>query len=108
MEADLLSPEASVLTWLSSSEERPPSLDEEISATQKINDYKATRPDDITKEILAAFKEHLPWDGKQALVHFIAGADDGKLMQLAYRLYTAILLPRKFNWLGNLEPGFIC
>ncbi|RHZ55671.1 hypothetical protein CDV55_100414 [Aspergillus turcosus] len=57
MEADLLSPEASVLTWLSSSEEQPPTLDEEIRASQKIKDYKATRPDDITKEILAAFKD---------------------------------------------------
>lgn len=88
-----MSPEASVLTWLSSSEEQPPTLDEEIRASPKIMDYKATRPDDSTKEILAAFKEHLPWDGIQALVSFIAGADDGELMQLAYHLYTAILLP---------------
>ncbi|RHZ45320.1 hypothetical protein CDV55_100536 [Aspergillus turcosus] len=94
MEADLLSPGASVLTWLSSSEEElPPSPDEEIRATRKIDNYEATRPDDLTKQILEAFKEHLPWQGKQALVHFIAGADDGKLMQLAYHLYTAILLP---------------
>lgn len=93
-----------MLSWLSSSEESPPSLEQENRARQKVEDYRPLRhQDDYTKPVLAAFMEHLPCDGKQALVSFIAGADDQGLSQLAYHLYTTILLPRKYKKIWSLD-----
>ncbi|KAF7133717.1 hypothetical protein CNMCM5793_005071 [Aspergillus hiratsukae] len=49
--------------------------------------------------------EHLPRDGKQALVSFIAGADDQELFQLAYHLYTTILLPLQAHSQHAVTPS---
>jgi hypothetical protein len=68
MEANLSSPEASVLSWISSneksSEQIPSTLDQENKALERIENYQPTRQDDYAKSILTAFMKYLPWEAR--------------------------------------------
>ncbi|KAL1963365.1 hypothetical protein VTN77DRAFT_8381 [Rasamsonia byssochlamydoides] len=68
----------------------------ETEAKRKLSSYKPRSQDDDTAKVLRSFVDHLPRDGKQNIVTFIANCDnDETLFALSEHLYSAILVPMK-------------